>query len=309
MRPQPLKLDITIRGLNSTMLLAAVLAYLLIFVVPDYFLALLFVILWSLLFFSWPPLSRRLGFPNFPKPPVPANPRPAVAARLAVTAVLATVLAVGLARWIDAGVFVGITLVPFGLALYYGSPYLTRQPGFSNLSKAQASAPPAPKRPSSLRTIRSTLRSVATTALALVLLLCLVSAPVCLSFYRARTAYDAVHIGMTVPEVLHAVTNCELFRASSEFPHDDNADAANIPAMNLGRGKDGVYQVYDIAARQNVQLSEPEVIERLHAKLHDGYRWHFYYTYTNIDSADVYFSVVIGPDGRVTEVEPVRGLD
>ena len=290
------------------MLLAAVLAYMLIFVVPDYFPVLLFVILWSLLFFSWPSLSRRLGFPNFPKPPAPPNPRPPVAARLAVTAVLAIMLAVGLARWIDVGAFVGITLVPFGLALYYGSPYLDRQMGFSNFPKAQANAPPAPKRPLSVRTIRGTFRSVATTALALLLLLSLAFGPVSLSFYRARTAYDAVHIGMTVPEVLHAVTNCELFRASSEFPHDDKANAANIPAMNLGRGKDGVYQVYDMAG-QNIQLSESEVIERLHAKLHDGYRWHFHYTYTNIVSADVYFSVVFGPDGRVTEVEPVRGLD
>lgn len=291
------------------MLLAAVLAYLLIFVVPDYFPVLLFVILWSLLFLSWPSLSRRVGVPNFPKPPVPPDPRPAVAARLAVTAVLAIMLAVGLARWIDAGVFVGITLVPFGLALYYGSPYLARQQGFSNFPKAPANAPPAPKCPLSVHTIRGTFRSVATTALALLLLLSLAFGPVCLSFYRAKTAYNAVHIGMTVPEVLHAVTNCELFRASSEFPHDDNSDAANIPAMNLGRGKDGVYQVYDMAARQNIQLSESEVIERLHAKLHDGYRWHFYYTYTNIDSADIFFSVVFGPDGRVTEVVPLRGLD
>ncbi len=291
------------------MLLAAVLAYLLILVVPAYFPVLLFVILWSLLFFSWPSLTRRVGFPNFPKPPAPPNPRSAVAARPAVTAVLAIMLAAGLARWIDVGVFVGITLVPSGLALYYGSPYLGRQLGFSNFPKARANAPPAPKRPLSVRTIRGTFRSVATTALALLLLLSLAFGPVSLSFYRAKTAYNAVHIGMTVPEVLHAVTNCELLRASSEFPHDDNADAANIPAMNLGRGKDGVYRIYDMVGGQNIQLSEAEVIERLHAKLHDGYRWYFYFTYTNLVSADIVFSIVFGPDGRVTEVKPLRGLD
>jgi hypothetical protein len=76
-----LKLDITIRWLGITMVLAAVLAYLLILVVPDFFPVLLFVILWSLLFFSWPSLSRRVGFPNLPKPPVPPNPRPAIALR------------------------------------------------------------------------------------------------------------------------------------------------------------------------------------------------------------------------------------
>lgn len=132
--------------------------------------------------------------------------------------------------------------------------------------------------------------------------------PITLCFHRARKAHDSVHIGMTVPEVLHAVKDCDLFGASSEFPHDDKADANNIPAMSLG-GKDGTDRTYDSATRQNARFSESEAIERLHAKLHDGYRWRFYYTYINMTPMHISFSVVFGPDGRVTEVKPINGWD
>jgi len=301
--------DLAIRRLAITLLLAIVLAALPILVVPEYPFVPLLVILWLALFFTWPNLSRRLVL----KAPAPA-PRGAVspvAARLVVTGLLAPIVALAVARPFDADIG-GALFIPCWLALFCGWHYLARWQPALDFAKPQPSVPPGPKQPLSVRVIRGTLgtfKSVATAALALLLLLSPALVPISLSFYRARTAHDAIHIGMTVPEVLHAVTNCELFRASSEFPYYDNADAANIPAMNLGRGKDDIYQVYDMAAGQNIQLSESEVIERLHAKLHDGYRWHFYYTYTNMASADIFFSVVFGPDGRVTEVEPLRGLD
>ena len=59
------------------MVLAIVLAFLLIIVVPDYFTVPLFVILWPTLFFSWPYLSRRLQFLRFPRvtPAPPPQPR------------------------------------------------------------------------------------------------------------------------------------------------------------------------------------------------------------------------------------------
>src|SRR5579864_7471646 len=69
----PLTFRATIRRLGGTMVLAIVLAFLLIIVVPDYFTVPLFVILWPTLFFSWPYLSRRLQFLRFPRvtPPPP----------------------------------------------------------------------------------------------------------------------------------------------------------------------------------------------------------------------------------------------
>jgi hypothetical protein len=100
-----------------------------------------------------------------------------------------------------------------------------------------------------------------------------------------------------------------MFQASSEFPHDDKADPENLPAMSLGRSSDGTYHSYDPASRQTLNLSEPEAIERLHAKLHDGYPWHFHYTYVNMTPQHVSFSVEFGPDGRVSEVRPVYGWD
>ena len=124
------------------------------------------------------------------------------------------------------------------------------------------------------------------------------------SVLLARKLHDSIHVGMTVPEVLHA-----LFGTRSEFPHDDKADANNIPALSLGWGKDGTYRTYDSARRQNARFSESEAIERLHAKLHDGYRWRFYYTYINVTPMHISFSVVFGPDGRVTEVKPIDGWD
>lgn len=66
----------TLRRLGITMVLAIVLAFLLIIVVPDYFTVPLFVILWPTWFFSWPYLSRRLHFMKFPKGPASPAPRP-----------------------------------------------------------------------------------------------------------------------------------------------------------------------------------------------------------------------------------------
>ena len=225
-------------------MLAAVLSYLLLIVIPDYLFLLAFVILWPTLYIHWPRLRRWLAFLKF-----------------------------------------------------------------TNASAPRQSPPPAPKRPLWQRLVRGTLKWVGGVGLALLLMSMTVAVPIGLCFHRARKAHDTIHIGMAVPEVLHAVTDCDLFGASSEFPHDDKADADSIPAVNLGRGKDGNYRMYDLEMRQDLRLSESEAIERLHAKLHDGYPWHFYYTYINMTPMHVTFSVVFGPDGRVTEVKPVYGWD
>ncbi len=56
-------------------------------------------------------------------------------------------------------------------------------------------------------------------------------------------------------------------------------------------------------------MSESEAIERLHARLHDGYQWHFRYTYLNLTPQHVSFTAVFGSDGRIAEVKPVHGWD
>ena len=79
--------------------------------------------------------------------------------------------------------------------------------------------------------------------------------------------------------------------------------------MMLNWKQDGAYHTYDLAAQQDVELSEAEALERLHTKLHDGYKWRFHYTYFNVTPQHVSFTVAFGPNGRVTEVTPVYGWD
>jgi hypothetical protein len=126
---------------------------------------------------------------------------------------------------------------------------------------------------------------------------------------RARRIHDAIHVGMTVPEVLDASRDCDPWGASSEFPYDKNGASGEIPAIDLGRNREGGYSVYDFAAHRDIALTEAQAVERLHEKLHDGYRWRFYYTYVNITPMHVSFSVILGTDGRVAEVTRVHGWD
>jgi len=79
--------------------------------------------------------------------------------------------------------------------------------------------------------------------------------------------------------------------------------------MHLNWRRDGTYVTYDLVSHQDVQLTEFQAIDRLHTKLHDGYKWYFNYTYINATPMHVSFSVVFGPDGRVSEVAPVHGWD
>jgi hypothetical protein len=137
----------------------------------------------------------------------------------------------------------------------------------------------------------------------------IVGAPIMNSERRAERVRDSIHVGMTVAEVLHTARDCDVFQASSEAPYDKDGSADNIPAMGLSWRRDGTYVTYDRAARQDVHLTEVEAIDRLHIQLHDGYTWHFYYTYINVTPMHVSFSVAFGPDGRVSEINPVHGWD
>jgi hypothetical protein len=92
------------------MVLAIVLAFLLIIVVPQYLTVPLFVILWPTLFFSWPYLSRGLQFLKFPKAPASSGPPPRdlkhPGSRSLLRSPFATVCKLGLAVFL-------VALLPF----------------------------------------------------------------------------------------------------------------------------------------------------------------------------------------------------
>lgn len=150
---------------------------------------------------------------------------------------------------------------------------------------------------------------IGATVLAIVCLASIVVVPITLSEHRARRVANSIHIGMTVQEVLDTAKDCDSFHAGSDFPWDKNPEGDNIPAMGLSWKRDGAYVTFDLAAGRDISLTESEAIQRLHRKLHDGYRWRFGYTYINVTPMHVSFSVIFGPDGRVAEVTPVQGWD
>lgn len=199
-----------------------------------------------------------------------------------------------------------MAFILFWIALYYGWPILSRRLPFLDLDKAPV---PAPKRPLWLRILRGAGAFLGASVLAIVCLASIVVVPIALCEHRAQKVANSIHIGMTVQEVLDIAKDCDSFRAGSDFPWDKNAEGDNIPAMGLSWKRDGAYVTYDLAAGRDISLTESEAIERLHRKLHDGYRWHFSYTYINVTPMHVSFSVVFGPDGRVAEVTPVHGWD
>ena len=263
------------------------------------FAAVVFIVAWPALFFGWPYLSRRFGF-DFPRAPQPRKRRPTDWGRLLTTGATALLIACGLMAWIGPGAVGFFSFL--WLVLYYAWPLLSRRAPFLNFVKTGVFAADT-SRPLWLRMLRGTGAWLAGFALVVVAFGSLSTAPLLFCFGRAQRAHDSIHNGMTVPDVLHAVRDCDIFQASSDFPDDGGAD--HIPAMGLSRTQDGKYHTFDSAT----DLSESEALDRLHAKLHDGYRWTFRYTYTNLTPQHVSFSVVFGPDGRVAEVKPVYGWD
>ena len=305
-----MKFDLIIRRVGVTLALAVVLACIVAFINEDTALS-LFLPSWAVLFFGWPYLSRWLGF-DFPKAPAPRGPRKrsTSAMLLVVTAALAMFLAVVVALAVNAQsvmvLFMPFWLV-FWLVLYYGWPYLSRQVPFLDFDKAPTTQ--VPKRPLWLRLIRGTLAWIGAIGLALICMSSIVIVPITLCERRAKRVHDSIRVGMTAQEVLDTAKDCDIFQAGSDFPYDQKTDGDNIPAMGLSWRSDGTYGTYDLAARRNISLTESEAIERLHAKLHDGYKWRFHYTYINVTPMHISFTVVFGPNGRVVEVKPVYGWD
>lgn len=264
---------------------------------------LVFVPSWIALFFAWPFFSRKATF----ECPRPAGPSPAhwfSFSRLIITGLLATLFAAMLATTINSD-SPAIWILPFWLALYFGWYYLIRR--FPGLNPEKAPVGPAAS-PGHVQ-LRPRYARRKSIQLALVLLfLFLIFLPGMLSFQKARTLHNSIHVGMTVPEVLPTVKDCDLFSASSDFS-DKNGDGGNLPEMRLSWNKDGTYRTYDFATGKDISMTEAETVERLHATLHDGSTWTFHYLYTNITPQHVAFRVVFGIDGRVSEVQPIFSFD
>lgn len=298
-----MNLSLIIRRLGVTLVLAAVMMFSVYFLVDEEIAGSVFLPAWAALFFGWPYLSRRLGF-DFPKAPAPRQPRRTDWSRILITGALAFALALA-AAFIDASLF-GPCYLLFWFALYYAWPFLSRRLTILNFLQAR---PTAPKRPLWLRLMRGMFAWAGGFVLALVLILSAPMVPLILCHHRAQRVHDSIHIGMTVPEVLQASRDCDIFQASSDFPYDEKAESDKVPALSLGRSKNGTYRTYDLTTGQDLYMSESETVARLHAKLHDGYEWHFRYTYSNITPQHVSFTVVFGADGRVKDVKPVYGWD
>lgn len=219
-----------------------------------------------------------------------------------MTAFLALGLSYVVALAIDPALF-GPCLLFLWVTLYYAWPLLTKRLpyfGFEGTSSTVAAPTPKP-------TVRGTLRGIGY-VFVVVLIPMFIFVPLSLSFFRARKVHDSIRNGMTVAEVIHTAHDCDLFSASSDFPYD-KADVKDIPAVRLDRTKDGIYRTFDSATSKDLNLSESEAVHHLHARLHDGYAWHFHYTYINASPEHITFIVDFGPDGRVSQVGPVYGWD
>ena len=299
-----MSLSVTMRRLGFALLLAILITGVVGLIDQDAA-AVTFLPSWLGLFFGWPYLSRRFGR-NLPRPPAPPASRRTEWGRLFVTAFLSFGLSCAVAVIIHADLFPPCFLF-FWIALYYASPLLTKRlPYFGYARTKSIVASPAPRHPIWLRLVRGTLAGIGFVCI-MVLIPMMILVPLSLSHLRARRVHDSIHVGMTVSDVLHASRDCDIFQASSDFPYATDTD--DIPAVSFGRAKDGVYHTYDPASGQNLNLSESEAVDRLHVRLHDGYPWHFHYTYLNMTPQHVTFIVDFGPDGHVSQVRPIYGWD
>lgn len=276
---------------------------------PD-FAGILFVPIWAASFFVWPYLERKLNF-KFPRISRPRPRRPTAWGRIVVTGLIAFAVAAGMAL-LPTGDFSGLAAPVLWIALYYGWPRLSRilpLPEAWKVKDQAGEAAAIPKRNIWQLVGRGVLATISVVMAMILLPDVVIMAPIGHSMERARRVHDSIHVGMTLPEVLDASTDCDCFATGSDFPYDQNAASEAIPAICLSRNRDGVYRVYDVAAHREIALTKEQAVERLHKKLHDGYRWRFTYTYLNITPMHVSFSVIFGPDGRVAELMPVHGWD
>ena len=267
----------------------------------------LFIPSWIAVFLAWPYVRQKLNTNPFATLKS-RRTRPAIRGRIMIPGLAALALAYEVAAYIDVRFFGPILLVCW-IALSCAWPSVIRRVPYLNFSKTIAPPSPAVQRPLWRRMVRETAVFVGGTGLALFFMSLIVVVPISLSFARAKKVHNSIHVGMTVQEVLRTAKDCDVFSASSEFPHDDDSDPDHIPVVTLSWGRDSTYRLADASAHQDVRLSESEAVDRLGAMLHQGYRWVFRYTYINLTPMHVTFSVEFGPDGRVCEVKPIYGWD
>ena len=274
----------------------------------------LFLPCWIVLLIVSPYLDRkpiRKPSPNIPNALSPLRPkRPTAWGRVIVTGLVAFGITVGIAL-LPIADFAAIAGPLIWIGLYYGWPALSRRLPLPESWKVKAqsdAASPAPK-PGFLRLLgRGTLAMLGMVTV-MVLLPAMIMAPVARNFVRARKVHDSIRAGMTVPEVLYASRDCELFGLSSEASNNDVATGDRVSAISLFRNADGTYRASNGIADNGRALTEAKAVERVQAKLYDGYRWRSNCIYVNMTSMHVSFSVIYGPDGRVSEVTPVDGWD
>jgi len=315
------KVSLFLRRLGLSLLLAFLLISLIAVVYPEGALS-LFLPSWIALLIASPYLDRKLKRPSItnipqagalgvtepeaqtPLPPTTRAGRPTAWGRVIVTGL------------VSFAVTLGITLLPLAdlamlagpliwICLYYGWPGLSRWlplPGAWK-AKAQAEAVLSAAERSFWRVLGRGALALLGVVTVVVLLPAMITAPVARNFVRARKVHDSIRTGMTVPEVLDASRDCALFGAVSGSSSDGTAAGDEPPAMSLSRFGDGTYQVDGVA------LTETQAVERLQAKMHEGYRWRSNCIYATMTSMHVSFSVMFGPDGRVAEVTPVRGWE
>jgi hypothetical protein len=308
------KLSLFLRRLGLTFLLAFLLFSLIALVDPDAAWG-LFLPCWIALLIASLYLNRNV------KRKVPSNiPTALPPPRRKLSTAWGRVIVTGLVAF---GISFGLALLPVAdidmllapltwIALYYGWPALRRRlpiPESWKVSGEPDAVSPVSKIGIWRLLGRGALAMISTLMVLFLLPGMMVVGPIGRSMVRARGIHDSIHVGMSVPEVLDVSRDCDIFGAGSDFPYDKNGAGGNNPAMNLHRDQEGTYRTYDPATNRNISMTETQAVERLHVKLHDAYQWRFSYTYINITPMHVSFSVVFGPDGRVSEVTPVHGWD
>ena len=303
------KVFLFLRRLGMTFLASVLLASVVASIYADA-VVIVWLLCWVALFVAWPYLDRKLNFPVFKRRKTCPR-RPTAWGRVVVTGLVTFGLSFGLALLpLDD---IDILLVPLiWIALYFGWPALSRRLPIPESWKVKAepdAALPAPS-PGFWRLLgRGALAMVSVLMVLFLLPGMTVMAPIGRSMLRARRVHDSMRVGMTVPEVLAASRDVDCFGTGSDFPYDKNAAGDKLPAMNVYRERDGTFWTYDLATGRKIPMTEAQALKQLPAKLHDGYRWRFSYTYINMTPMHVSFNVIFGPDGHVAEVTPVHGWD
>lgn len=261
----------------------------------------LFLPTWAALFFAWQYLSRKLNFNiNISKAPRRRPKRSTAWGRVIVTGLVAFGIAL-----LPVGDFSAMAGPLIWIALYYGWPALSRRlplPGSWKV-KAQSDMVSSAPKPGFWRLLGRGALAMIGIVTVMVLLSGMMMAPIAHSMGRARKIHDSIRVGMTLPEVVDASRDCDLFGAASESVSDGHAVGDSVPAMSLSRNRDGTYRVNGVA------LTETQAAERLKANLHEGFHWRSNCVYVNMTPMHVSFSVIFGLDGRVAEVTPVHGWD